>query len=94
MTIDTAPDATDTTWLLPTPRGALHAFSTPEPNAVQRAAQALLAAPRVLLSPHVAGPTWETYPQCGAQAMERLAGYLRGEAPDNRVTLEIYDRAT
>lgn len=49
---------------------------------------------RVLLSPHVAGPTWETYPLCGALAMDRLASYLRGELPDNRVTLEIYDRAT
>lgn len=50
--------------------------------------------PGVLLSPHVAGPTWETYPQCGAQALENLARYLRGETMENRVTLEIYDRAT
>lgn len=50
--------------------------------------------PRVLLSPHVAGPIWETYSLCGAQAMENLARYLRGEPPENRVTLEIYDRAT
>lgn len=54
----------------------------------------LIGHPRVLLSPHVAGPTWETYPLCGRQAMERLASYLRGELPDNRVTLEVYDRAT
>jgi phosphoglycerate dehydrogenase-like enzyme len=50
--------------------------------------------PGVLLSPHVAGPTWETYPLCGAQALENLAAYLRGETPENLVTLEIYDRAT
>lgn len=50
--------------------------------------------PRVLLSPHVAGPTWETYPLCGAQAMENLTKYLSGEQPENRVTPEIYDRAT
>lgn len=50
--------------------------------------------PHVLLSPHVAGPTWETYPRCGAQALENLARYLRGETPENRVTLEVYDRAT
>lgn len=50
--------------------------------------------PRILLSPHVAGPTWETYPLCGKQAMERLEAYLRGETPENRVTLDIYDRAT
>jgi phosphoglycerate dehydrogenase-like enzyme len=54
----------------------------------------LLGNPRVLLSPHVAGPTWETYPLCGAQAMKNLAKYLRGEAPENRVTLEVYDRTT
>lgn len=50
--------------------------------------------PGILLSPHVAGPTWETYPLCGAGALKRLAAYLRGETPENRVTLEIYDRAT
>jgi phosphoglycerate dehydrogenase-like enzyme len=50
--------------------------------------------PGVMLSPHVAGPTWETYPVCGALALERLACYLRGGSPDNRVTLDIYDRAT
>lgn len=54
----------------------------------------LFGHPNVLLSPHVAGPTWETYPLCGLQAMERLACYLHGKMPDNRVTLEIYDRAT
>jgi len=30
------------TWLLPTPRGALHAFSSPEPSPQQKAVQALL----------------------------------------------------
>lgn len=50
--------------------------------------------PGILLSPHVAGPTWETYPLCGAGALQRLEAYLRGETPENRVTLEIYDRAT
>lgn len=50
--------------------------------------------PNILLSPHVAGPTWETYPLCGAGALKRLQSYLRGETPENRVTLEIYDRAT
>lgn len=54
----------------------------------------LLDNPRVLLSPHVAGPIWETYPLCGARAMENIEKYLRGETPENRVTLEIYDRTT
>ncbi|MCW4454899.1 hypothetical protein OK348_08820 [Flavobacterium sp. MXW15] len=39
---------TESTWLLPTPRGALHAFSTHEPGAAQRATQALLASPRAM----------------------------------------------
>jgi phosphoglycerate dehydrogenase-like enzyme len=54
----------------------------------------LLRNPRVLLSPHVAGPTWETYPLCGAQVMENLEKFFRGETPDNRVTPDIYDRTT
>lgn len=44
----TPDNATDATWLLPTPRGALHAFSSPSPNAVQKATQALLSAPRAM----------------------------------------------
>jgi len=35
-------------WLLPTPRGALHGFSTPEPGPAQRAVQALLSAPQAM----------------------------------------------
>ena len=54
----------------------------------------LLHEPRILLSPHIAGPTWETYPRCGAQALENLATYLQGGTPGHRVTLESYDRAT
>jgi len=50
--------------------------------------------PGILLSPHVAGPTWETYPRCGQEAMKNLQRYLRGETVENRVTLEVYDRAT
>ncbi len=50
--------------------------------------------PGILLSPHVAGPTWETYPCCGQEAVRNLQRYLRGETVENRVTLEVYDRAT
>jgi phosphoglycerate dehydrogenase-like enzyme len=54
----------------------------------------LFGNPRVILSPHVAGPTWDTYPLCGTQALDNLSKYLNGETPDCRVTLEAYDRAT
>ncbi len=54
----------------------------------------LRSQPGILLSPHVAGPTWETYPCCGQEAVRNLQRYLRGETVENRVTLEVYDRAT
>ncbi len=54
----------------------------------------LFEAEGVLLSPHVAGPTSDTYPLCGRQALENVARYLRGGTPDHLVTLESYDRAT
>jgi phosphoglycerate dehydrogenase-like enzyme len=49
---------------------------------------------RVILSPHVAGPTWENYPQCGRGALENVDRYLRGEVLERLVTLEAFDRAT
>ena len=87
MTIDTAPDASDTTWLLPTPRGALHAFSTPEPNAAQRATQALLAAPRVLTL-----ADWRREHDHGGRMLEQLRGkqwvqLLKREVPAPDVRL-------
>lgn len=54
----------------------------------------LLDTPGILLSPHVAGPTSDTYPLCGWQALENVARFLRGETPAHLVTLEAYDRAT
>jgi phosphoglycerate dehydrogenase-like enzyme len=54
----------------------------------------LLQNPGVLLSPHIAGPTWDTYPLCGAAAMANVERCLRGEPPEHLVTPEIYDRAT
>lgn len=49
---------------------------------------------RILLSPHVAGPTWENYSQCGLGALENVERYVRGEALERLVSLEVYDRAT
>lgn len=48
----------------------------------------------ILLSPHVAGPTWECYPQCGRAALDNVERYLRGAKMERRVTLEVFDRAT
>lgn len=39
---------TDQTWLLPTPQGALHAFSSLDPTPMQRAMQALLSGPHAV----------------------------------------------
>ena len=46
-TTDLPADAA-TMWLLPTPRGALHGVSAPEPGPSQRALQALLAGPQAM----------------------------------------------
>ena len=87
MTIETATDATDTTWLLPTPSGALHAFSTPEPNAAQRATQALLATPHVLTL-----ADWRREHDHGGRMLEQLRGkqwvqLLKREVPAPDVRL-------
>ncbi|HSI86156.1 MAG: NAD(P)-dependent oxidoreductase [Candidatus Methylacidiphilales bacterium] len=49
---------------------------------------------RGLLSPHIAGPTWDTYPLCGDFALENVDKYLRGETPEAVMSLEVYDRST
>jgi phosphoglycerate dehydrogenase-like enzyme len=48
--------------------------------------------PNALLSPHVAGPTWDEFRTCGAFALANVERYLRGEPVEGKVTLEIYDR--
>jgi phosphoglycerate dehydrogenase-like enzyme len=47
-----------------------------------------------VLSPHIAGPTFDQYPQIGEFAVRNIARYLAGEPVVARVTLEEYDRAT
>lgn len=54
----------------------------------------LRTAPGVLLSPHIAGPTLETYPACGDHALENLRRYLAGEPLSGEVTIETFDRMT
>lgn len=47
-----------------------------------------------LLSPHIAGPTRDAFPLCGAFALENLRRYFASQPVEGRVTLEIYDRTT
>ncbi len=47
-----------------------------------------------VLSPHIAGPTFDQYPQIGGFAVRNIARYLAGGALESVVTLEEYDRAT
>lgn len=54
----------------------------------------LLSHPAILLSPHVAGPTGDTYWLCGQQALDNLQRYLGGKTPYNLVTREAFGRAT
>lgn len=54
----------------------------------------LLRAPGAVLSPHIGGPTADLYPRFGDFALANIGRFLRGESPEARVTLEIYDRST
>lgn len=54
----------------------------------------LATIPGLLISPHIAGPTWDAFPTCGQHALSNLRRYLKGEPLTDIVTLEIYDRAT
>jgi phosphoglycerate dehydrogenase-like enzyme len=47
-----------------------------------------------VLSPHIAGPTFDQYPKIGEHAVRNIHRYLVGETPSSVVTLEEYDRAT
>lgn len=48
----------------------------------------------ILLSPHIAGPTRDSYAQCGQFALANIARYVRGELPCSLVTKEMYLRST
>ncbi len=47
-----------------------------------------------VLSPHIAGPTFDQYPRIGEYAVRNIARYLAGERPESIVSLQEYDRAT
>ncbi|MFA6961546.1 MAG: NAD(P)-dependent oxidoreductase [Opitutaceae bacterium] len=53
-----------------------------------------LDVPDAVLSPHIAGPTGDLFPECGRQAINNLSRYLNGQPTETRVTLDLYDRAT
>lgn len=54
----------------------------------------LLTAPGVMLSPHIAGPTWDTYRLCGDHALDNLRSYLAGEPLSGEITPVAFDRMT
>lgn len=53
-----------------------------------------LTLPGVVLSPHIAGPTFDQYAGCAAVAFANVQRFLRGETLEFVVTPEIYDRST
>ncbi len=52
------------------------------------------ALPKVNLTPHMAGPTIDRYPDAGAFALQNLRAYIEGGAPEAVVTPEIYDHSS
>jgi phosphoglycerate dehydrogenase-like enzyme len=54
----------------------------------------LFQLPGAILSPHVAGPTFDTYAACGRQALENIDSYLDGRPLKGLVTSEIFTRST
>ncbi len=52
------------------------------------------ALPRVMLTPHMAGPTIDRYPDAGAFALRNLRAWLAGHPLEAIVTPEIYDRSS
>ena len=53
-----------------------------------------LAVPDVILAPHVAGPTFDQFTECGRLALDNLGRYLRDDPMEALVTVELYDRST
>jgi phosphoglycerate dehydrogenase-like enzyme len=53
-----------------------------------------LQIPGLVLSPHIAGPTFDQYSSCTDVALANIERYLLGEPLESVVTPEIYDRST
>jgi len=47
-----------------------------------------------LFSPHIGGPTWDRYPDCGRIAINNLSRYAHGLPLESLVSLADYDRST
>jgi phosphoglycerate dehydrogenase-like enzyme len=50
--------------------------------------------PDVFFSPHIGGPTHDSYTTCGDYALRNLERFMRGEPVEAMVTTEVYDRST
>lgn len=50
--------------------------------------------PDAILTPHIAGPTADQFPDCGRFALENIARHLRGEPVEAAISPELYDRST
>jgi phosphoglycerate dehydrogenase-like enzyme len=55
---------------------------------------AIRTSPRLILSPHIAGPTADQLPAIGRYALANLKRYLYGKSPGSLINLDIYDRST
>jgi phosphoglycerate dehydrogenase-like enzyme len=50
--------------------------------------------PGLVLSPHIGGPTFDRYADCGAHALANVARVLAGASPIGGISLASFDRAT
>jgi phosphoglycerate dehydrogenase-like enzyme len=57
-------------------------------------ASPFVAVPGIVLSPHIGGPTYDRYPDCGEHALANVARVLDGLPPLGAITPAMYDRAT
>ncbi len=53
-----------------------------------------LTVPDAIISPHIGGPTYDHFPDCGQLALDNLSRFFRGEPLDALITPELYDRST
>jgi phosphoglycerate dehydrogenase-like enzyme len=62
-----------------------------EPLATDHALRGL---PNVFLTPHLAGPTSDRYPDATAHALRNLRAFTQGLPLEALVTPEVYDRSS
>lgn len=54
----------------------------------------LFGLPGAILSPHIAGPAFDTYTDCGRHALDNIDNYLSGRPLAGLITPEIFARST